>query len=124
MPKLCQCGKIVADRCDCKRYSTQKRSTTSEGHGYDHRKASERYRANHPLCERCVALYGVEQANPTEDMHHIYAIASNPELRMKRSNWLALCRPCHEQIEGDAMAGLEIKSKSNQYDWLIGGHHG
>jgi hypothetical protein len=71
-----------------------------------------------------VALYGIEQANPSQDMHHIYAIASSPELRMKRSNWLALCRFCHEQIEGDAMAGLEIKSRSNQYDWLIGGNHG
>ena len=71
-----------------------------------------------------MALYGVEEANPTSDMHHIHSIASRPELRMHRSNWLALCRPCHEQIEGDEMAGLEIKAKSNQYDWLIGGYHG
>lgn len=122
MPKLCHCGKIVDNVCDCKRRSKQKRSTVAEGHGYDHRVASERYRAEHPLCERCVVLHGVENAQPSEEMHHIHSIKSQPQLRMKRINWLAVCRKCHEDLEGDVMAGMQIKQQSGKhYQWLMGG---
>jgi 5-methylcytosine-specific restriction protein A len=110
MAKLCRCGKIVKDRCDCSSgQSVNRRNVTSEGHGQDHRLASERYRANHPLCERCVMLYGAMDAKPSKDMHHIHSIRSAPHLRMSPDNWLAVCGPCHEDIEGDAMQGMEIK---------------
>ena len=113
MPRLCRCGKIVADRCECQGgASTQRRDTTAEGHGTDHRRASERYRASHPLCERCVMLYGAVDAKPSKDMHHIHSISSAPHLRMDRSNWLAVCGPCHEAIEGRELEGMEIKAWS------------
>lgn len=115
MAKLCRCGKIVKDRCDCvSGQSVKRRNVTSEGHGQDHRLASERYRANHPLCERCVMLYGVTDAKPSKDMHHIHSIRSAPHLRMGSNNWLAVCGPCHEDIEGDAMQGIEIKRWSER----------
>lgn len=115
MPRLCRCGRIVADRCECQGgASTQRRHTTSEGHGTDHRKASEQYRAAHPLCERCVMLWGVVDAKSSKDMHHIHSIRSAPQLRMQESNWLAVCGPCHEDIEGDAMQGMEVKRWSER----------
>ena len=114
MPRLCRCGRIVADRCECQGgASTQRRDTTSEGHGTDHRKASERYRANHPLCERCVMLWGVVDAKPSKDMHHIHSIQSAPQLRMQESNWLAVCGPCHEAIEGQPIEGMQVKAWSH-----------
>ena len=118
MSKLCRCGKIVKDRCLCNgSQSTQRRSTSTEGHGWDHRQASIRYRAERPLCERCLMLHGVERAQPSEDMHHIHAIKDRPDLRMNRSNWLAVCAPCHEAIEGDAIEGMKIKRWSEEnYD--------
>ena len=113
MPRLCRCGKIVADRCECQGgSSTQRRDTTSEGHGQDHRKASERYRANHPLCERCVMRWGAVDAKPSKDMHHIHSISSAPQRRMDPSNWLAVCGPCHEAIEGLPIEGMQVKAWS------------
>jgi hypothetical protein len=116
--RLCRCGKIVADRCECQGgSSTQRRDTTAEGHGADHRRASERYRVERPLCERCVMLYGAIDAKPSRDMHHIHSISSAPHLRMDRSNWLAVCGPCHEAIEGRELEGMEIKAWSvRSYD--------
>ena len=126
MPRLCRCGKIVADRCECQGgASTQRRDTTSEGHGQDHRKASERYRANHPLCERCVMLWGAMDANPSKDMHHIHSIRSAPQLRMHESNWLAVCGPCHEALEGQPIEGQRIKAWSvRSYNAMLEGSSG
>lgn len=126
MPRLCRCGKIVADRCECHGgASTQRRDTTSEGHGQDHRKASERYRANHPLCERCVMLWGAMDAKPSRDMHHIHSIRSAPQLRMQESNWLAVCGPCHEAIEGLPIEGQRIKAWSRDaYNAMLEGSSG
>lgn len=127
MPKLCRCGKIVANRCECVRQSTQRRSTSMEGHGYDHRKASERYRKDHPLCERCVMLFGVMEAQPSQDMHHIVAICNAPSERMQRSNWLALCRMHHEELERDEIEGLKTKRWSDEnyhrsVNWSVSNH--
>ncbi len=113
MPRLCRCGKIVADRCECQGgASAQRRDTTAEGHGTDHRRASERYRAEHPLCERCVMLYGAVDAKPSKDMHHIHSIRNASHLRMDPNNWLAVCGPCHEAIEGRELEGMEVKAWS------------
>ena len=126
MPRLCRCGKIVADRCECQgSRSTQRRDTKSEGHGQDHRKASERYRANHPLCERCCMLWGALDAKPSKDMHHIHSISTAPQLRMRESNWLAVCGPCHEAIEGLPIEGMQVKAWSvHSYIAMLEGSSG
>lgn len=113
MPRLCRCGRIVDDVCTCGRgSSTQRRSTTQSGYSHDHRVASERYRANHPLCERCVQLHGVVGAQPAQDMHHIIGISVAPQRRMDASNWLAVCRYHHEELEGDHITGIACKAWS------------
>ena len=122
MPRLCRCGRIVKDACQCGRgSSTERRNTSREGHGQDHRKASERYRAAHPLCERCVQLFGVVDAKPSRDMHHIHSIASSPERRMDPNNWLAVCFVHHEELEGDPLEGMACKRWSlEHYDKAMG----
>lgn len=120
--RICRCGRIVKNGCPVCDKAKNCKTTTERGYTYDHRKASERYRIERPLCERCVRVNGVLHANPSEDMHHIESIADNPKRRMDRGNWLAVCCSCHEELEGDVAAGIEIKrwSESNYEDLLNG----
>lgn len=77
----------------------------------------------HPLCERCVMLYGIVEAQPSQDMHHITAIAVDSRQRMQRSNWLAVCRQHHEELEGNEMLGKEVKQWSEQNYWRLAWQH-
>jgi 5-methylcytosine-specific restriction endonuclease McrA len=70
-------------------------------------------------------LYGATGAKPSKDMHHIVSIAKAPERRMERSNWLAVCRECHEDLEGDSMAGMAVKRWSEaNYESILKGAQG
>lgn len=98
-------------------YPPKKRSTCKEGYSKDHRKASEWLRRVRPLCERCVMEYGAVLANTSKHLHHIEKIAHRPDLRMERSNWLAVCIGCHETLEDDVPAARKIKEWSEaNYD--------
>ncbi len=55
------------------------------------------YLAGHPLCERCEAAGRTVAASL---VHHRNPIASAPSLRLDADNLQALCRDCHEQVEG------------------------
>jgi len=110
--RLCRCGSIVQGTCLKCQPKRLRGKTLERGYGSDHRLASEKYRTNHPLCERCVMQFGVIRANDSESMHHIYPIAEHPQMRMENSNWLALCTHCHNDIEGDILEGLKIKNWS------------
>jgi 5-methylcytosine-specific restriction endonuclease McrA len=57
-------------------------------------------------------LYGAIDAKPSEDMHHIHSIRNAPHLRMDANNWLAVCGPCHEAVEGRELEGMEVKAWS------------
>ena len=121
--KLCRCGRIVKESCSVCNPPPKHALTTSErGYSSDHKRASELYRTLHPLCENCVCVSGVIDANPSEEMHHIESIASNPGKRMSRDNWLAVCKSCHQELEGDVAKGKQVKrwSESNYEDALNG----
>jgi cytochrome c553 len=67
-------------------------------------------------------LYGVTDAKPSKDMHHIHSIAKAPSLASEASNWLAVCGPCHEAIEGDEAQGMAVKRWSDAgYDEALHG---
>ena len=53
-------------------------------------------------------------ARPATAMHHIHKIAHNPGLRMRRSNWLAVCDECHVRLEDDVEAAMQVKQWSDQ----------
>jgi hypothetical protein len=43
-------------------------------------------------------------------------------LARKASNWLAVCEPCHEAIEGDEAQGMAVKRWSDaRYDEALHG---
>jgi len=58
-------------------------------------------------------IVGVVESNPSEQMHHIVSIQESKALRMNPNNWLAVCLTCHDAIEGDAMAGMQVKAWSD-----------
>lgn len=107
---------MVSDRClACDPEMSHARTTKQRGYSYDHRMASKRYRAEHPLCERCMCVFGILNSAASEEMHHIESIVDSPNKRMDSSNWLALCRSCHQELEGDVMSGMQIKRWSDQH---------
>ncbi len=109
--RLCKCGAIVKDRCNVCYPSGHTRTTKERGYGHDHRKASERYRAEKlHLCEVCQYEGRTAQSRA---MHHIVKIADAPWLRMERDNWLAVCDSCHERVEVDAELARKVKAWSD-----------
>lgn len=119
--KLCKCGAIVEKRCEKCYPSKHGRTTKERGYGHDHRRASEDYRREHPLCERCVML-GVLCSKSSESLHHIEKIADAPDKRMDPMNWLGLCDRHHEELEPDPALGREVKRWSlENYDAILSG---
>ena len=110
--RFCKCGAVLKPGESCKKCKPVKQTTNERGYRYDHKKASERHRTNYPLCERCLMLVGVIAANPSEQMHHIVSIQESESMRMNPDNWLAVCLPCHDAIEGDSVAGMAVKQWS------------
>ena len=60
-------------------------------------------------------LYGAMDAKPSKDMHHIASIKQAPHLRMVESNWIAVCGPCHEALEGKVLDGQAVKRWSEMH---------
>lgn len=56
--------------------------------------ASRSYRQQHPLCVECQSL-GIVTAS--QEVDHIEPHHGNLALFWKRSNWQALCKPCHSR---------------------------
>lgn len=63
--------------------------------GYDYRweKARKAFLAAHPLCERCKANGVYRQANVVD---HVVPHKGDRALFWDWSNWMALCKPCHD----------------------------
>jgi len=59
-------------------------------------------------------------ANPSRDLHHIVKIVDNRDMKMDSNNWLALCRDCHQEIEGNTSVGYNVKQWSlSNYNEVI-----
>ncbi|WP_414155729.1 HNH endonuclease [Pseudomonas sp. BNK-43-a] len=67
-------------------------SSTSRGYGYKWQQARAGYLAKHPLCIRCQARGLVVAAT---DVDHIVPHKGDMTVFWDRSNWQALCAPCH-----------------------------
>lgn len=67
-------------------------SSTSRGYGYKWQQARAGYLAKHPLCIRCQARGLVVVAT---DVDHVVPHKGDMTLFWDRSNWQALCGPCH-----------------------------
>jgi 5-methylcytosine-specific restriction endonuclease McrA len=105
--KLCRCGGVIDERarpltcskCGVKERMKQKKNSKSgseRGYGYDWDQLSKRYRANNPFCQECLK-HG--RYTLTRDVHHVVPIDVDPSRRLDVSNLLAVCRPCHQQLD-------------------------
>lgn len=97
-PRLCGCGKVVPAglRCDCRKQSDRERKArhdekrpTARERGYNGKWQKERaaYLAVHPTCVMC--------GQPSKVVDHITPHRGDLKLFWRRSNWQALCTPCH-----------------------------
>lgn len=56
------------------------------------------FKAQHPLCYDPLVMHP-KQAVPTEHVHHITAVAQQPELACDENNTAPLCARCHQRVE-------------------------
>ncbi len=90
------CGGIRQDcSCNHRRYESKK-NTTERGYGWDWQKLSRRYRVENPMCQMCLEK-GI--ITPAIEVHHRQKITTAPHLRLEWDNLMALCNPCHREIE-------------------------
>jgi len=65
-------------------------------------------------------LYGPVMANTSSELHHIVKVADSPQQRMQKSNWLAVCNQCHNEVENDVFGGMAVRNWSDQnYDQVL-----
>lgn len=99
-PRICGCGKVVpsGERCACQRkrdaerkarHDAKRPSARQRGYGKAWEAARAGYLAAHPTCQRdgCGA--------PATVVDHITPHRGDMRLFWRRSNWQALCAPCH-----------------------------
>ncbi|WP_417278409.1 HNH endonuclease [Celeribacter sp.] len=99
-PHVCSCGRVVphGERCACQIARTRARNKrhdqrrpTAAQRGYNHawRKARIEFLNYHPVCARCGA--------PATVVDHIIPHKGDDRLFWDKSNWQALCKPCHDR---------------------------
>ena len=79
---------------EAKRYELYQRDpATHKLYGQTWRKVRDRYRAAHPLCERCLERGWM---TPTQEVHHVKPLAQGGT--NDDDNLTALCTSCHSEI--------------------------
>lgn len=58
---------------------------------------SRQIRCERPICEECLNKGG--PLKPSQEVHHIVKVQSNPNLAFDPANLMALCKECHLEIE-------------------------
>lgn len=81
----------------CSPLSIQVQTTAERGYDHQWRKLSETEREKRPICEVCDVR---GKSTPVEHLHHIAKVRDAPELRLVVSNTVAVCKDCHQEIEG------------------------
>jgi len=97
---FCPACKVKEDAKKKERWRDQdKHRPNAYRRGYDSTwtKARKMYLRRNPLCERCKEIGKIVVASL---VHHIKPLDGNQELRLDSENLMALCRDCHEVIEG------------------------
>lgn len=100
-PRLCSCGTIVPSGvlCACQvkgnaarkaRHDRARPSSHQRGYNAEWRKARTFYLVAHPTC---VMMCG----NPANTVDHVIPHKGDDRLFWDKSNWQALCTPCHSR---------------------------
>ena len=95
-PRICGCGYRIASgsRCPCearRKAEADARRPSARDRGYDSKWDKERaaFLKTNSKCARCAA--------PATVVDHITPHRGDMKLFWSRSNWQALCRPCHSR---------------------------
>lgn len=97
-PFICPCGHVVSSGslCTCRQLREQERkarfdrlreNASTRGYTSKWRRESKAFLAQNPKCE-C--------GNKATVVHHIIAHRGDMKLFWRRSNWRAVCKPCHD----------------------------
>ena len=73
------------------------RSAAKRGYGAKWQKARKQYLSAHPLCVLCQKEGRFRKATVVD---HIIPHRGDQKLFLDRSNWQALCKPCHDRKTG------------------------
>ncbi|MBR1810140.1 MAG: HNH endonuclease [Clostridia bacterium] len=77
-----------------RRYDRYERSPdVNRKYGRVWKRIRDRYAAEHPLCERCLAE---GRMTPVDEVHHILPVTQGGT--HDRGNLMSLCRSCHNKI--------------------------
>lgn len=101
-PRICSCGKVVpyGVKCECQRarkraadklYDAQRPSARQRGYTKEWEREAKAFLAL-PGNGRCVVCG--EKATVVD---HKRSIKAAPHLRMEKSNWQPMCRPCNSR---------------------------
>ena len=101
-PRICSCGKVIAHgvQCECGRGAKRDRDArhdatrgTSSQRGYTGAwdKAKADFLRSHRWCRYC--------GDPADTVDHRTPHKGDKELFWDRSNWQALCSPCHNSTK-------------------------
>jgi 5-methylcytosine-specific restriction enzyme A len=87
-PKGERCGKaVMRDRERKARHDAKRPSAKARGYDGEWEKARADFLAVYPSCRRCGAAATL--------VDHIVPIRKAPHRRLDRTNFMALCTPCH-----------------------------
>lgn len=79
-----------------------KETSAQRGYGYKWQKAREGWLHSHPLCIYCERTGRVTAGSVVD---HIVAHRGDMALFWDRTNWLTLCKPCHDSVKQAEEAG-------------------
>jgi len=88
------CGRDAVRRSRCPEHARAyqlQQGRPSDRNGWAWMRERERVLAEHPTCQRC-------HMRPSEVVHHVLAVRHGGH--DDRPNLLAVCGPCHRELEG------------------------
>ncbi|MDG3575724.1 HNH endonuclease signature motif containing protein [Rhizobium sp. YJ-22] len=98
-PRICKCGAVVPSgiTCACQerdarerkaRFDKKRPSARQRGYTKEWEQASKDFLRFYPYCERCKA--------PATTVHHKVPHKGNQTVFWDKSNWMPVCKPCHD----------------------------
>ena len=77
-----------------RQHDERRESSTQRGYSYKWQQARKGFLAKHPLCAECGGQGRIAAAT---DLDHIIPHKGDKDAFWTRSNWQALCHPCHSR---------------------------
>ena len=87
-------------------HSEETRSAAKRGYSSKWQKVRREYLTAHPLCVLCQKEGRYRKATVVD---HIVPHRGDQKLFWDRSNWQALCKPCHDQKTGKEDSKVEYR---------------